>query len=35
MYIDDDWPKEGDGSDYDGKQLLQLVRSGNSPFRRS
>jgi hypothetical protein len=35
MYIDDDWPKVGDGSDYDGKQLLQLVRSGNNPFRRS
>jgi hypothetical protein len=32
MYIDDDWPKMPDGSDFDGKQLLALVRSGKSPF---
>jgi hypothetical protein len=32
MYIEDDWPKMADGSDFDGKQLLTLVRSGNSPF---
>ena len=33
MYFRDDWPKMPDGSDFDGKQLLTLVRSGNSPFR--
>ena len=31
-YFCDDWPKMPDGSDFDGKQLLTLVRSGNSPF---
>jgi hypothetical protein len=31
-YIDDDWPKMPDGSDFDGTQLLALIRSGNSPF---
>lgn len=33
MYICDDWPQVSDGSDFDGEQLLTLVRSGNSPFR--
>ena len=28
----DEWPKMQDGIDFDGKQLLTLVRSGNSPF---
>lgn len=32
MSADDDWPQMPDGSDFDGKQLLALVRSGNSPF---
>jgi hypothetical protein len=32
MYVDDNWPKMSDEGDYDGKQLLSLVRSGNSPF---
>jgi hypothetical protein len=32
MYLYNDWPKMPDGSDFDGKQLLALVRSGNSPF---
>ncbi len=32
MYDCDYWPKMPDGSDYDGKQLLSLVRDGNSPF---
>ncbi|KAI0107227.1 3-hydroxybutyryl-CoA dehydratase [Nemania sp. FL0031] len=31
-YIDDDWPKMPDGSDFDGKQLLVLVRNRKSPF---
>ena len=31
-YYDDPWPKMSDGEDFDGKQLLRLVRSGNSPF---
>ncbi|KAL2060466.1 hypothetical protein VTL71DRAFT_9497 [Oculimacula yallundae] len=31
-YIEDDWPKMPDGTDFDGKQLLSLVRNGNSPF---
>lgn len=29
----DDWPKMPDGSDFNGKDLLTLVRNGNSPFR--
>lgn len=33
MYMCDDWPKMPDGNDFDGKQLLTLVRNGNSPFR--
>lgn len=28
----DDWPKMPDGSDFNGKDLLTLVRNGNSPF---
>ena len=32
MSFRDDWPKMQDDSDFDGKQLLTLVRSGNSPF---
>ena len=32
MAFRDDWPKMQDGIDFDGKQLLALVRSGNSPF---
>lgn len=32
-YTDDPWPKMPDGEDFDGEQLLGLVRSGNSPFR--
>lgn len=31
-YDHDEWPKMPDGTDFDGKQLLTLVRSGNSPF---
>ncbi|KAM0800334.1 3-hydroxybutyryl-CoA dehydratase [Usnea florida] len=34
MYICDDWPEMPDGSPFDGKQLLTLVRSGNSPMSR-
>lgn len=29
-----DWPKMPDGSDFDGKQLLNLVHNGNSPFHK-
>lgn len=29
----DDWPIMPDGSDFDGEQLLTLVRGGNSPFQ--
>lgn len=32
MSFRDDWPQMPDGSDLDGKHLLTLVRSGNSPF---
>ena len=32
VYFVDEWPKLPDGSDWDGKQLLTLVRSGKSPF---
>lgn len=32
MAFRDDWPKMQNGIDFDGKQLLTLVRSGNSPF---
>ncbi|KAJ8125508.1 hypothetical protein O1611_g8131 [Lasiodiplodia mahajangana] len=31
-YIDDDWPKMPDGSDFDGKHLLGLVHNKKSPF---
>ena len=31
-YIKDDWPTMPDGDNFDGKQLLSLVRSGNSLF---
>ena len=34
MYYCDDWPKTQDGLDFDGKQLLALVRRGESPFHR-
>lgn len=33
MYYEDDWPKMPDGSEFDGKQLLTLVRNGHSPFQ--
>ena len=33
MNATDDWPRMPDGSDFDGKELLTLLRSGNSPFR--
>ncbi|KAL7949658.1 3-hydroxybutyryl-CoA dehydratase [Trichoderma barbatum] len=32
FYFRDDWPKMADGTDYDRKQLLDLVRNGKSPF---
>lgn len=32
-YCGDDWPVMPDGSEYDGKQLLTLVREGRSPFQ--
>ncbi|KAE9967859.1 hypothetical protein BLS_006144 [Venturia inaequalis] len=32
-YLGDPWPVMPDGSEYDGKQLLTLVRDGRSPFR--
>ena len=33
MYYCNEWPKMPDGNDFDGKHLLSLVRSGNSPFK--
>lgn len=33
MGFNDDWPIMADGSHYDGKQLLRLVRCGESPFK--
>lgn len=33
-YLGDEWPQMPDGSDFDGTQLLLLVRSGKSPFDR-
>ena len=30
----DEWPSGPDGDQYDGKQLMELVRSDNSPFRK-
>jgi hypothetical protein len=32
MSFPDDWRKMPGGSDFDGKQLLTLVRSGNRPL---
>lgn len=29
----DDWPSGPDGNQYDGKQLMDLVRNDNSPFQ--
>jgi hypothetical protein len=34
-YVKDNWPKMSDNTDFDGKQLYSLVRSGNSPFHRA
>jgi hypothetical protein len=31
-YYCDEWPKTQNGTDFDGKNLLTLVRNGNSPF---
>lgn len=33
MAFCDEWPKISNGSNFDGKQLLTLVRTGNSPFQ--
>ncbi|KAJ5915585.1 hypothetical protein N7466_011518 [Penicillium verhagenii] len=33
MGCQDDWPAMADGSQYDGKQLITLVREGKSPFQ--
>lgn len=33
MYMADEWPSTPDGNEYDGKQLMDLVRNDNSPFR--
>lgn len=32
MYLQDEWPKIADGSPWNGKDLLELVRGGESPF---
>lgn len=32
MSFRDDWPTNGDGTEYDGKNLLELVRKSQSPF---
>lgn len=32
LYYGDEWPKMPDGTDYDGKDLLNLLRDGKSPF---
>lgn len=32
MSFRDDWPKMPDGTDFDGRHLLALVRDGKSPF---
>jgi hypothetical protein len=29
----DEWPSRADGRQYDGKQLMDLVRTDESPFR--
>ena len=34
VYIEDDWPTMPDSRDFDGKDLLVLVRSGKSPFHK-
>jgi len=33
-YIRDDWPESPDGSTWDGKNLLQLLQVGKSPFAK-
>jgi hypothetical protein len=33
-YICDEWPTLADGQEYDGLQLLALVRNGNNPFSK-
>ncbi|KAJ4307449.1 hypothetical protein N0V84_012723 [Fusarium piperis] len=35
MSFRDDWPKMPDGTDFNGQQLLALVRNGASPFRQA
>lgn len=32
MYWRDEWPTNVDGTDYDGKRLLELIQSGENPF---
>ncbi|OBS20043.1 hypothetical protein FPOA_11764 [Fusarium poae] len=32
-YVRDSWPKTSDGEDFDGFNLLNLVRAGSSPFK--
>ncbi|KAJ6779913.1 hypothetical protein PWT90_07828 [Aphanocladium album] len=32
MYYEDTWPKMPDGTDFDGKRLLDLIQHGKSPF---
>ena len=32
MCGDDEWPTMPDGSEYDGKHLMEFVRNGKSPF---
>ncbi|ERS97015.1 hypothetical protein HMPREF1624_06342 [Sporothrix schenckii ATCC 58251] len=32
MYLMDPWPTMPDGTDFDGKKLFSLIRSGESPF---
>jgi len=33
MSFRDDWPRMQDGTDFDRRQLLTLVRNGSSPFQ--
>lgn len=33
-YVGDEWPEAPDGSPWDGKNLLRLLRDGASPFRK-
>lgn len=35
MYLSDPWPEMPDGSEFDGTNLLPLVRSGKSPFEEA